>query len=67
MDKKGYLDTVQEKLTSRKLLIMIVSTMLVGFGKISGDEWTAIALGYVGVEGLADIATRWKSGGNKNA
>jgi len=62
MDKKGYLDIVQQKLTSRKLLIMIVSTILIGFGKISGDEWTAIALGYVGVEGLADIATRWKFG-----
>jgi len=62
MDKKGYLDIVQQKLTSRKLLIMIVSTILVGVGKINGDEWTAIALGYVGVEGLADIATRWKFG-----
>ena len=62
VDKKGYLDLVQEKITSRKLLVMIVATVLVFKGTISGDEWTAISLAYVGIEGLADIATRWKHG-----
>jgi len=26
------------------------------------DEWVAVALAYIGIEGLADIATRWKHG-----
>ncbi len=62
VDKKGYLDKLQEKVTSRKLLIMIVATVLVFGGKIDGDQWAAISLAYIGVEGLADIATRWKHG-----
>lgn len=62
-DKKGYLDKLQEKVTSRKLLIMMLATVLVCSGKIDGDQWAAISLAYIGVEGLADIATRWKHGG----
>jgi hypothetical protein len=61
-DKKGYLDKLQEKVTSRKLLIMVVATLLVSCGKVDGDHWSAIALAYIGIEGAADIATRWKHG-----
>ncbi len=62
---KGILDIVTEKAVSRKLLVWVVSTIMLGLGKLTPDEWTAISLGYVGVEGIADIAIKWK-GASKN-
>ena len=59
----GLLDVLSEKVLSRKLMVWIVATAFLGFGKITPDEWTAISLGYVGVEGFADLATKWKGAG----
>ena len=58
---RGILDIITAKAISRKLLVWIVASVFLGFGKITPDEWTAISLGYVGIEGFADIATKWKS------
>lgn len=60
---RGFLDIVTEKLVSRKLLVWIISSTFLCLGKISADEWVAISLGYVGIEGIADIATKWKGAG----
>jgi hypothetical protein len=30
--------------------------------KIDGEQWLAIALAYIGSQGIADIATAWKTG-----
>ena len=59
---RGFLDIITAKAVSRKLLVWVVATVFMGFGKITPDEWTAISLGYVGIEGFADIATKWKHG-----
>ena len=61
-DKNGRLDKFLAKWTSRKLLVLAVATSFVPFAVITGDQWTAIALGYIGIEGVADIAARWKHG-----
>ena len=58
----GIIDLVSEKIVSRKLLVWIVSTVLLATAKISPDEWTAISLGYVGIEGFADMAAKWRRG-----
>lgn len=58
----GVIDLVSEKIVSRKLLVWIVSTVLLATAKISPDEWTAISLGYVGIEGFADMAAKWRRG-----
>lgn len=60
---RGFLDIITEKLISRKLLVWIVSSSFLAFGKISPDEWAAISLGYIGIEGVADIAAKWKGAG----
>ena len=60
---KGVVDIITEKAISRKLLVWIVATVMLGFGKLTPDEWTGISLGYVGIEGIADIATKWKGAG----
>jgi len=60
---RGFLDIITEKLISRKLLVWIVSSSFLALGKISPDEWAAISLGYIGIEGVADIAAKWKGAG----
>jgi hypothetical protein len=61
----GLVDLITEKFVSRKLLVWVTSTILLGMGSITPDEWTAIALGYIGIEGVADIAAKWKFAGKK--
>ena len=60
---RGVMDIITAKAVSRKLLVWIVASLFLGFGKITADEWTAISLGYVGIEGFADLATKWKGAG----
>jgi hypothetical protein len=69
MMAKQILDKWVAKLISRKLLVWAVSTGFLAFDIIQSDQWVAIALAYVGVEGFADIAIRWKSarGGDNEA
>ena len=61
----GLVDLVTEKFVSRKLLVWVTATVMLGMGNITPDEWTAITLGYVGIEGMADLAVKWKSAGKK--
>lgn len=58
----GIIDVLSEKILSRKLLVWVTSTIFLGFGKITPDEWMSISLGYIGVQGVADLATKWKQG-----
>ena len=57
---RGFLDILAEKAVSRKLLVWIISSIFLCFGKITSDEWAAISIGYVGMEGFADLAVKWK-------
>ena len=56
----GVIDVISEKVLSRKLMVWIVATVFLGFGKITPDEWMSISLGYIGMQGVADLATKWK-------
>jgi len=58
----GLVDVLSEKILSRKLLVWIVATGFLGFGKITPDEWMSISLGYIGIQGVADMAAKWKQG-----
>lgn len=60
--RRGLLDIVSEKFVSRKLLVWITGTVLLCLGKVTPEEWTAVTLGYVGIEGFADLAVKWKKG-----
>ena len=55
-------DVYLEKLISRKLLVWLVSTVFLIVGYITADQWVAIALAYIGSQGVADIAVAWKTG-----
>jgi|TARA_R110000824_G_scaffold181438_2_gene362199 hypothetical protein len=59
---KAFADKHLERFLSRKLLVWITTTNLLIFDKINGEQWVAISLAYIGSQGIADIATAWKSG-----
>jgi hypothetical protein len=59
---KAFADKHLERFLSRKLLVWITTTGLLIFDKINGEQWVAISLAYIGSQGIADIATAWKSG-----
>ena len=60
---KHGLDMVINKLFSRKLMVWVTATafMFLESG-LTSEDWVAISLAYIGLEGLGDIAARWKHG-----
>ena len=59
---KAFADRHLEKFMSRKLLVWISTTALLLTEYVNSDQWVAIALAYIGSQGIADIAVAWKSG-----
>ena len=60
---KEVLDKGINKLLSRKLMVWSTATYLMLFtSSLQSEDWVAISLAYIGLEGLADIATRWRHG-----
>ena len=62
---KEALEAGLNKLLSRKLMVWMTATvfMLLPTTPLVSADWVAISLAYIGLEGLADIATRWRHGG----
>ena len=59
--EKGILDALQEKAVSRKLLVFIVATCLIGMvDTLDPSDWSMIALIYIGGQSAVDIAKVWK-------
>ena len=58
------LDKTLDKLLSRKLMVWLTATtfMFLEVVPLNSSDWVAISLAYIGLEGLADIASRWKHG-----
>ncbi len=57
---KAFIDTNLERFMSRKLLVWITTTGLLFADKVNGEQWIAISLGYIGIQGVADIAAKWR-------
>ena len=53
---KGMLDTFQEKLVSRKLLVFITATLLFVYIGLDPDIWGMIAMCYIGGQSAIDFA-----------
>ena len=64
-ETKARLDRWVERWASRKLTVWATATAFLAMDKLGSDEWVAVALAYIGIEGLADIASRWKHGDNR--
>lgn len=59
---KQVADKLLGKLFSRKLMVWLTATGLLAFADLTSSDWVAISLVYIGIEGMADIAGRWKHG-----
>ena len=62
MSMKQVLDKGLNKLISRKLLSWVTASTFLCMGFINSEQWTAITIGYVGIQGFADLAAMWKHG-----
>jgi hypothetical protein len=62
---RARMDRWLERWASRKLVVWATATAFLAMDKLGSDEWVAVALAYIGIEGLADIASRWKHGDNR--
>lgn len=60
-DPKGLVDAYLGKLVSRKLLVWATATYALFSGLVPSSDWVAIALVYIGSQGLVDLAVAWKS------
>ena len=58
------LDKLLTKMVSRKLMVWLTATglMLSERTPLDSNDWVAISLAYIGIQGLADIATQWRHG-----
>jgi hypothetical protein len=58
------LDKTLNKLMSRKLMVWLTATgfMLMDAVPLASEDWVAISLAYIGIQGLADIASQWRHG-----
>ncbi len=61
--KLGILDSIQEKLISRKLLVFLTATGLLASAGLDSDTWGMIAVVYVGGQAAIDAVKVWRHGG----
>ena len=59
---KPVVDKLMGKVISRKFTVFSLATVFSYLGNVTGEQWVAISLGYIGIQGVADIATQWKFG-----
>jgi hypothetical protein len=60
---KGVLDSIQEKIASRKLLVFLTATALMLWAGLDADIWGMVAVCYIGGQSIIDFAKSWKHGG----
>lgn len=58
---KGVLDSIQERVISRKLLVFAAATSLFVWFGLDADTWGMIAMCYIGGQSAIDFAKTWKS------
>ena len=58
---KAFLDRVQEKIVSRKLIVFITATVLMWYG-LDPETWGMIAMMYIGGQSAIDMVKVWKWG-----
>jgi len=62
VDMHEKLDQWLGKWASRKLIVWGTSTALLAAGQLTSSDWVAVSLAYIGLQGAADIASKWKHG-----
>ena len=57
---KGILDSIQEKVVSRKLLVFGIATALLWLVGLDAETWGMIAMTYIGGQTAIDFAKVWR-------
>jgi len=57
---KGILDSMQEKIISRKLLVFATATALLVYAGLDAETWGMIAMMYIGGQSAIDFAKIWR-------
>ena len=55
MSFKNAIDKILEKIISRKLLVFMIATILLGFKLIDSGDWAKVAMFYITAQGAKDI------------
>jgi uncharacterized membrane protein len=58
--KKEKLDSLLNKIISRKLMVFIVACGGLFSGTLTSSDWVIIATAYIGIQGVSDIVERLK-------
>jgi hypothetical protein len=58
--KKEKLDSLLNKIISRKLMVFIVACAGLFSGTLTSYDWVIIATAYIGIQGVSDIVDRLK-------
>ena len=62
-DSNGWIDQLQQKVISRKLLVFATATALLIWAGLDANTWGMIAMCYIGGQSAIDFAKVWKGGG----
>jgi len=60
--QKGILDSLQEKMISRKLLVFVCATALLWNTQLDPETWGMISMMYIGGQTAVDFAKMWRHG-----
>jgi hypothetical protein len=58
MSRKEFVDRLQSKWISRKLLVFIVASVALFKGKVLSEDWIIISSIYISLEGASSIVER---------
>ena len=58
MSRKEFVDRLQSKWISRKLLVFIVASFALFKGKVLSEDWIIISSIYISLEGASSIVER---------
>ena len=59
-DKAGLMDNWLGRLTSRKLMVWISATALMGMGALESADWVILSALYIGGQSVVDAVARFR-------
>jgi hypothetical protein len=63
-DKKGIIDRLLERVTSRKLLVWATATTGLFLNVVPADQWVALCLAYIGSQAVIDAVVAYRNSGS---
>lgn len=58
MSRKEFIDSIQSKWISRKLLVFVIGSVALFTGKVESGDWVIISSVYISLEGVTAIVER---------